>query len=79
VWMPLQGLGLFGLMVVGSKGRQKKAIATAVLLAALLLLSACAGGTGVAPSGTPPGTYQITVKGASGALQHSLLLTLTVQ
>jgi hypothetical protein len=85
VWMQLNGLGLFGMLLVGSKRRAKKTvslIALALLISATLVMSACAGGTGVAPQtqpGTTPGTYTITVLGSSGALQHSIPLTLTVQ
>jgi hypothetical protein len=52
-------------------------------LAALWLASfaACgAGGTGyVNPTGTPAGTYTITVTGTSGTLTQSTTFSLTVQ
>jgi hypothetical protein len=84
LWMQLPGFGLVGLTVIGTNRRAKKfalLIALSLLVGALLLMSACAGGTGIAPQhqGTAPGTYTITVSGISGSLQHSVPLTLTVQ
>jgi hypothetical protein len=84
VWMQFQGFGLFGMLVAGSKRRKNKLgalVVLAVLLAALLFMSACAGGTGIGQTqtGTPTGTYTLTLTGTSGSLQHSLPLTLTVQ
>ncbi len=83
-WMGLQGLGLFGMFVVTPKRRSKSltAVASLVIFAALLLTTGCAGGTGIAQqsqTGTTPGTYSITITGASGSLQHTVPLTLTVQ
>ena len=82
--MQLQGFGLFGMMLAGRRRRNNKLVALFVMvivLASLLFMAGCAGGTGIArqTQGTQPGTYAITVSGTSGALQHSVPLTLIVQ
>ena len=65
--------GLFGFLLVG------------VMLAGLMILPACGGsssggggGGGGGGSGTPPGTYSITVTGTAGSVTHSAPVTLTV-
>lgn len=78
------GFGAFGMIVLSSRRRRNKSsllIVLALIALACLVMSGCAGGTGIVPNGnsTPPGTYTVTVTGASGSLQHSASLTLIVQ
>jgi len=85
VWMPLQGLGLFGMMLAAPRCNKRKLRVLAVLALLVVLLicmTGCAGGTGIAPlnqNQTTAGTYNVTITGASGNLQHSMQLTLIVQ
>jgi hypothetical protein len=85
IWIPLQGIGLIGLILVGSGARSRKARASFLLVlmgTALLFMVGCAGGTGITTpptAGTAPGTYTITVTATSSSLQHSIPVTLIVQ
>jgi hypothetical protein len=80
-------LPLFGIVsaAFGSSRRISRtmagAIMTCLLLAGLMMQSACGGGASGASNnlGTLPGSYSITVVGASGTLQHSATTELTVK
>jgi hypothetical protein len=82
VWL-MSALALFGLWsLVARKNRLRWAtVALALTMLLLMGLAACGGGgTGyVDPTGTPVGTYKVTVNGSSGAVTHSATVTLTVQ
>jgi uncharacterized repeat protein (TIGR03803 family) len=87
VWLPL--IGLVATRVGLSSGQKRKGKISAVVLACMLFSglvfqAACGGGntsTGGGSSGTPAGTYTITVTGtgAAGVLVHSIPTILKVQ
>ncbi len=57
-------------------------VVAGLLAAGLLLSASCGGGSAPSPpppSGTPAGTYQVSVTGANGTLTHSASATIVVQ
>ncbi|HEY6766006.1 MAG TPA: choice-of-anchor D domain-containing protein [Candidatus Sulfotelmatobacter sp.] len=84
MWIQAQGIGLFGIVLAGSRKRFKKVrfFALFTLLVAALACTLGCGGPGISSQSkgsVTPQTYTVTVVGDSGSLQHSLPLTLTVQ
>lgn len=65
-------------MRVGRRGRSGALLACAVLL--ILLQQACGDDDGTGPTGgVDPGTYEFTVTGAWGSIEHSTTATLVVE
>ena len=69
-------LGLIGCAFVSSFDRRRLASACFLLITATVLTVGCGSGGGISP---PPMSYAITIAGASGAIQHSTTVQLTVQ
>lgn len=80
--LPIGGLTFLGLGV-GSTRRRRWFIGSFVVLVFVLagLQLACSSGSGTTtpPTGTPAGTYPITVTGTSGSASHGVRMTLVVQ
>jgi len=89
--LPFSTMGIFGMVVVKSRGRRKMAgrywwrwlgyALGAMLLSAVLLYSYGCGGysSNSATSGTQRGTTTMMVTAQSGSITHSATVTLTVQ
>ncbi len=80
-------LPMFGITLIGAGKNQRKKrlfgfLMLGLVLAGLMILPACGGGNGGGGGGggggTTPGTYNISVAGAGGGVNHSAALTLTV-
>jgi hypothetical protein len=86
-WLSLsQGLGIFGMLLLGKDRRRKKHaffMVLLVLLVGILLLTGCGGGTPIQTSSaahaTPAGTYHLLLVGQSASAQHLVTLTLNVR
>jgi hypothetical protein len=80
--LPIPGLMFLGLGM-GAGRRRMWVIAVFCLLAFALagFQLACSSGSGTTtpPTGTPAGTYAITLTGTSGSASHATRLTLVVQ
>jgi hypothetical protein len=87
--LPFGGIAIVGTACSSKRKRFFSLTALALTLAFLLILPACGGSSGGSSGGggggggggstnTPPGTYTVTVSGASGGVTESAPVTLTV-
>jgi VCBS repeat protein len=84
IWLQTSGWALLGVGFLSSVSRRKKIlclVGVSVVLVGLIFLEACGGGRGggSSGSGTPAGTYTITVQASGAAISQSTPITLTVQ
>jgi CSLREA domain-containing protein len=82
----LTGVGLLGLVMVGGTTRRKRVwqtvIMSMVVIAIVAGMAGCGGGHKLVPNpttGTPAGTYTVTVTATSGTTSHTGTITLIVQ
>ncbi|HET9839147.1 MAG TPA: Ig-like domain repeat protein [Candidatus Angelobacter sp.] len=80
----LASFGFVGVVLLGSARRRKRTVRLVSGLLGTLAFGciiSCGGGGGKPPTitGTPAGTYSVTVSATSGATTHSSVITLTVQ
>ncbi|HZD94030.1 MAG TPA: hypothetical protein VE133_07230 [Candidatus Sulfotelmatobacter sp.] len=79
--------GLLGIVFLGGSARRKRKILgaagkTFLVLAIALVVASCGGGGQKPPpvvTGTPAGTFSVTISATSGATTHSSVITLVVQ
>jgi hypothetical protein len=76
-WLAVAGFAFMGISLSCTRSRTRKGTFFAVfpVVAGLILLAGCGGGS----SRPPPVNYAITITAMSGSTQHSTALTLTVQ
>jgi hypothetical protein len=82
-WWAIAIVGVTWLPLSRSRRRVVSPLTGTLSVLLLLLLCSCGGGTNNPgnpnPTGTPPGTYALTVTATSGAMTGSMTLTLVVQ
>jgi hypothetical protein len=78
-WLPLPGIVVIGIGLASRKQRDRRRnlwLFPRSLIVLFAVLAGCGGGSNGPP---PPQNYTVTVTGASGAIQQSSQVTVTVQ
>lgn len=88
MWLPIAGMSLIGMGFSSSRSRRKKLLGSLVIgmvMSALFLMPACGGGSssggggGGGSTGTPAGSYTVTITGTdANNLSNSTTVPLTV-
>lgn len=82
-FLPISGLALFGTCFAGIGGRKRRLLITLFIIGLLgtVALQAGCGSSGsiTTVSGTPAGTYNVTITATSGSASRTTVLTFTVQ
>jgi hypothetical protein len=79
-WAPFLGIVLIGIVFISCNQRDRRRhwwLLPGGLLALFSVAAGCAGGGSVLPP--PPQNYTVIVTGTSGAIQHTMQITVTVQ
>jgi uncharacterized repeat protein (TIGR01451 family) len=81
VWLPFSGLGLIGIVMIGRRRKNRKTVVVFIAagLMMLLALAGCGGSSINTATGTPAGSYPVTVTATAGATTQSTNFTLVVQ
>jgi hypothetical protein len=82
-WLPVAGFALLGAGLGGKTSRRRRwllGLLFGALFALILFLPACGGTTAVTTTtGTPAGTYPVTINAVSGGATRTTVVTLVVQ
>ncbi len=81
VWLPFSGLGLIGIVMIGRRRKNRKTVVVFIAagLMMLLALAGCGGSSINTATGTPAGSYPVTVTATAGTTTQSTNFTLVVQ
>ncbi len=83
VWLPIGGLAIFGAGLGGALSRKRRLLGGLLVLLVLALIAmqpACShSSSATLSSGTPAGTYAITISATSGTFNQTQLIQLVVQ
>jgi hypothetical protein len=83
MWLPIGGLAIFGAGLGGTVSRKRRVVGGLLVLCVLTLIAmqpACSHSSSTTlSSGTPAGTYDVTVSATSGTYNQTQQIQLVVQ